>query len=251
MADDETTDLERRIRAMPKFEIHVHVEGACDPDTYWALAARNGIELPHDDLASFRRWFDFVDFDHFVDVYVTAVNLLQSPADFRFLIESFHEHQARQDIVYSEAFLSATYIAGRFEHDAMIDAITQGLERGRERHGVEVRLIPDIARHEPASQRPVLDFVKRGFDRGVFLGPPVRCCSRGMPSARIASDWAGRRRDSRRSSSRRASRRRGTTECTWWPTRARARGRRASGARWRRSAPSASATGCGASRTRI
>lgn len=194
MSDTGTTDLERRIRAIPKFELHVHVEGASDPDTYWALAERNGIELPHDDLESFRSWFDFVDFDHFVEVYVASVNLLTSPEDFRFLVEAFHGHQGRQNIVYSEAFLSATYIAERFDPDAMIDAIAEGLERGRRRHGVEVRLIPDIARHEPASQRPVLDFVKRGFDRGVFLGLGLGGPEKGFPPELFTETFAEARK---------------------------------------------------------
>ncbi|MBN8621225.1 MAG: adenosine deaminase, partial [Anaerolineae bacterium] len=38
------------IRAMPKVELHVHLQGATQPETWLELARRNHITLPADDL---------------------------------------------------------------------------------------------------------------------------------------------------------------------------------------------------------
>jgi hypothetical protein len=38
----ELEEIGRRVRAMPKAEVHVHLEGATDAETVWRMAARNG-----------------------------------------------------------------------------------------------------------------------------------------------------------------------------------------------------------------
>ena len=60
--------LEAFVGALPKAELHVHLEGAMRPATLLALARRNRVSLPADDVAGLREWFRFRDFDHFVDM---------------------------------------------------------------------------------------------------------------------------------------------------------------------------------------
>jgi adenosine deaminase len=162
--------LEQQIRQLPKFEIHVHMEGATEAETFYTIAQGNGIELPYPDLESWKQFFEFQNFPHFIEVYVSAVGLLRSAEDYAYLIEEFYGHQARQNIVYTEAFLSATYLADKFDHDEILEAIAGAMQRGKRKYGGEVRFIPDIARQEPESQKSVLQFVKRGVDQGVFIG---------------------------------------------------------------------------------
>jgi len=40
-------DIDSFMAAMPKCELHVHVEGTLEPELKFLLAARNGITLPH------------------------------------------------------------------------------------------------------------------------------------------------------------------------------------------------------------
>lgn len=157
---------------MPKFEIHVHMEGATDAETFFRLAQRNNMRLPipEQDLASWQNYFEFRDFPHFIEVYVSSVSLLRSTEDYAFLIEEFYRHQAAQNIVYTEAFLSATYLVDKFESDEILEAIARGMEAGKRKYGGEIRFIPDIARQEPESQWAVLELVKKGYDLGLFLG---------------------------------------------------------------------------------
>ena len=67
--------LESYIRAMPKVELHVHLEGAIQPETLLALAHRNGVALPTTTVAGLRSWYTFTDFPHFLEVYL-AVSFL-------------------------------------------------------------------------------------------------------------------------------------------------------------------------------
>ncbi len=73
--------LESYIRAMPKVELHVHLEGAIQPDTLLALAQRNGVALPASTVAELRSWYTFTDFAHFVEIYLAISACIRGPDD--------------------------------------------------------------------------------------------------------------------------------------------------------------------------
>lgn len=54
--------MEDFIRAMPKVELHVHLEGAIRPETLLTLARRHGKAMPADTVEGLRRWYRFRDF---------------------------------------------------------------------------------------------------------------------------------------------------------------------------------------------
>jgi adenosine deaminase len=102
-------ELGRRLDAMPKVEIHVHLEGATDAETVYEMAKRNRIALPVGSLPEWKAFYEFTDFNHFIDVYTAASQCMRSPDDFALMTERFLAHQARQNIRYSEAFLSVSH----------------------------------------------------------------------------------------------------------------------------------------------
>ena len=59
-------DVDAALVAMPKVELHVHVEGAQRPDTVWAMAQRNGVTLPAATLDEWRGFYRYRDFAHFI-----------------------------------------------------------------------------------------------------------------------------------------------------------------------------------------
>ncbi|MGL5806759.1 MAG: hypothetical protein ACRC2R_19965 [Xenococcaceae cyanobacterium] len=62
--------LADRLRAMPKAEIHVHIEGATSAETYYQIAQKNKIDLPVSSLEEWQSFFQFRNFAHFIEVYV-------------------------------------------------------------------------------------------------------------------------------------------------------------------------------------
>lgn len=145
--------LELFLRRMPKVELHVHLEGSMRPHVLLELARRNGVELPADDEEGLRRWFRFTDFDHFVQVYLTCSRALRNPEDFRLLALDFLEMQAEQNVLYTEAhFTISTHLAnggdrGNGWGDEILAALEEAMGEGERRHGVKLRLIPDIVRN--------------------------------------------------------------------------------------------------------
>ena len=168
--------------SMPKFELHVHVEGAVSADTYFRLASDNGVKLPADTPEAWRKYFEFKDFPHFIEVYITAVSAIKKASDYTFLVEEFYRNQHEQNILYSEAYLSASFLTGRFKDDEILDALEAGMKSGEAKYGVRVNFIPDIARNIPDSQEAVLDLVIKGKRRGLFIGIGLGGLETGYPA---------------------------------------------------------------------
>lgn len=157
-------------RQMPKIELHVHIEGSVSSHTYFQLAEQNKVTLPCETLEEWEQFFQFKDFAHFIEVYGTAVSTIQKPEDLAILIEDFYAGQAQQEIVYSEAYLSASFLVQHFRIEEILEAVDSGMRNGERTSGVRVNIIPDIARHMPETQWDVFELVRQGYEQEIFLG---------------------------------------------------------------------------------
>ena len=158
------TELDRRLAAMPKAEIHVHLEGATAPDASYAIARRNKVDLPVASLDEWRRYFDFRDFPHFIDVYRNTTDTIRTTDDLALMVAQFYVDQARQNIRYSECFISMSLHLRRLSAAEILDALAQGIERGQTVSSARVAFIADISREDPHTQGAVLDQMGRHAD---------------------------------------------------------------------------------------
>ena len=137
------------IRAMPKVELHVHLEGAVQPATLLTLARRNGIALPADSVEGIRAWFTFVDFPHFIEIYFAISGCLLSPDDIELITREFLAGQAAQHIRHSEV----TYTPyTHFNHKGLafadqLAAINRARAWAARELGVTMSLTLDISRN--------------------------------------------------------------------------------------------------------
>lgn len=166
---------------MPKIELHVHVEGAVNAETYFRLAQENNVKLPVSSFDEWQKFFEFKDFAHFIKVYITAVSSIKKPSDYSFLVEEFYKNQKEQKIIYTEAYLSASFLVDKFDDDEILDALALGMKTGEEKYGVKVNFIPDIARNIPDSQDRVLELILKGKERGIFIGIGLGGMESGFP----------------------------------------------------------------------
>jgi adenosine deaminase len=159
-----------RYTAMPKAEIHVHLEGATRAETSFTIARRNGVELPVATLDEWRRYFAFRDFPHFIEVYHATVDTIRTGDDLALMIAQFYVDQARQNIRYTEAFISISLHLRRLSADTILDALAQGIARGSGVTDARVAFIADIAREDVDLQEAVLELALRGAQRGIIIG---------------------------------------------------------------------------------
>jgi adenosine deaminase len=135
------------LQAVPKAELHVHLEGAIQPGTLLTLAARNGVSLPGRTEADLRDWFVFRDFPHFAEIYVTITRCLRNVEDYELVVHEFGAEMARQNVRYAEVtFSPSTHRAYGVSDQTMIDGLSRGRERVRAEFGVEINWTFDIVR---------------------------------------------------------------------------------------------------------
>ena len=178
-------ELIRKISAMPKVEIHVHLEGATSPELLFKLAARNHVDLPAATLQEWERFYEFKDFNHFIEVYQMSVACMQSPQDFTDMVLDFMRRQAEQHIQYSEVFISTTMHLEHMPGDEILSALQDGVRQGERLYNVQVKFIPDVPKEiciEKQAQDDVLQFALQARDMGIGLGLGIGGKEIGFPS---------------------------------------------------------------------
>ena len=187
-------ELAARLRAMPKVELHVHLEGTAAAATVWKLARRNGLALPARTLAEWEAFYDFQDFTHFVRVWGLATGSLRTAADYTWLVERFLQQQAAQNIGYSEAFFSPQLHLGRELTAAqLLAALAEGVRAGEAATGSRVRFLVDLdrSRGADATADAALNFALAGQARGgLFLGFSIGGPEPGYPPELFADLFA-------------------------------------------------------------
>jgi aminodeoxyfutalosine deaminase len=153
----------------PKIELHVHLEGTMRPHTLLEIARRNDYELPADTVEGVAKLYYYRDFAHFIDVWILTTNALRARDDFRQIVVEYAAEAADHGAVYLEGVFSPAERARRgVDWDDMFAGYCDGAEEARERHGVEVRLTPDIFRGATDEEADlVLDHSVRYRGRGV------------------------------------------------------------------------------------
>lgn len=154
MSRDIPTPLQSYLRAAPKAELHVHLEGSIQPATLLMLAQRNGITLPAGDVEGLRRWFTFRDFPHFIDVYVAITRCLKSSDDYELIAYEHGAEMARQHVRYAEVtFSPSTHDFLGVPFDVAFGGLTRGRARAHADFGVEINWVFDIVRNIDADGR--------------------------------------------------------------------------------------------------
>lgn len=161
------------IRALPKAELHLHLEGTVDPETLVELSNR------HDPnpitIKEATQLYEYADFNGFLMAFKAVTQRLLAAEDFDLVTYRMIERLSKQRVVHAEVYVSVGVVYWR-QHD--FEPLFEGIERGRERgerdFGVSVLWIFDAVRHfgTEAAKR-VFDLAVRYKDRhvvGVGIG---------------------------------------------------------------------------------
>jgi adenosine deaminase len=132
--------------ALPKAELHVHLEGTIAPETAVALARAHG-ELPDRVLPLVDGGYPtrYDTFDQFVELYLAVSAQVRTPDDLSVVAAAFARQQADQGVRYSEAtFTATTHVSNGMEPHAMWQAVVDGFAEVPE---TRVGLIVDAVRN--------------------------------------------------------------------------------------------------------
>lgn len=86
--------LPQLVATSPKAELHLHIEGTLEPELIFALAQRNGVQLPYADIEALRQAYAFTNLQSFLDLYYAGCNVLRTEQDFFDLAWSYFKRVA-------------------------------------------------------------------------------------------------------------------------------------------------------------
>ena len=140
------TDLTSFIAGLPKAELHVHHVGSASPRIVAELAARHEGRSPVPaDPAALADYFAFTDFAHFIEVYLTVVDLIRDDQDVRMLTYEVARELARQQVRYAELTITPFSSVKRgIPARAFCEAIEDARRGAAADFGIELRWCFDI-----------------------------------------------------------------------------------------------------------
>ncbi len=140
------TDLRTFIAGLPKVELHVHHVGSASPRIVAELAARHEGRSPVPaDPQLLADYFAFRDFAHFIEVYLSVVDLIRDQEDVWILTHEVARELARQQVRYAELTVTPySHVRRGIPAPAFCEAIEDARKRAAADFGIELRWCFDI-----------------------------------------------------------------------------------------------------------
>ena len=173
--------MEAFIHGIPKAELHIHIEGALEPELMLELAAKNGIALPFTSVAEIRRAYDFKDLQSFLDIYYQGARVLVDENDFFALTWQYLQKAAEQNVRHTEIFFDPqVHTARGIKFETVVSGIHRALDDARRQLGMSSRLIMCFLRDLGVAEARATLEVARDF-RAMITGVGLDSAEVGFP----------------------------------------------------------------------
>jgi len=184
VADAELPAGSEFLKALPKAELHLHLEGSLEPELMFKLAERNGIDLPYASVDEVKKAYDFTNLQSFLDIYYQCAGVLINEQDFYDLTWAYIEHCYNDGVIHVEPFFDPqTHTERGIDTATVINGITRALQDGKEKYGISYGLILCFLRHLSEEEafatlelaKPYLEhFIGVGLDSSEVGNPPEK-----------------------------------------------------------------------------
>ena len=136
------------LNALPKAELHLHLEGSLEPELLFALAERNKIALPWGDVEALRGAYAFNNLQEFLDLYYQGADVLRHEQDFYDLTWAYLQKCKAQGVIHTEPFFDPqTHTDRGIPFEVVLGGIRQALKDGQQQLGISSALILSFLRH--------------------------------------------------------------------------------------------------------
>jgi adenosine deaminase len=136
------------IRALPKAELHVHIEGTFEPELMFAIAQRNQIQIPYKSVEEVKQAYNFHNLQSFLDIYYAGANVLVHEQDFYDLAWAYFEKCHEDRVVHTEMFFDPqTHTDRGIAFATVIQGLQRACDDAKEKYGISSHLIMCFLRH--------------------------------------------------------------------------------------------------------
>jgi len=185
-----TERLTYLLTAMPKAELHIHIEGSLEPELIFKLAERNQVTLPFADVDSLRAAYAFKDLQSFLDIYYAGASVLLTEQDFYDMAMAYFTRAAQDNVLHTEVFFDPqTHTARGVPFSTFMPGLTRAAQDAKTEYGLSVSYIMCFLRHlseEDALQ--TLELSKPYRDQ--FIGVGLDSSERGHPPEKFKTVFA-------------------------------------------------------------
>lgn len=143
----EAPDPREWLRALPKAELHLHLEGSITPATLLELSRNNdSTPLTEEQAAKVYRYHDFPSF---LMSFKAVTERLHTPADYETITYAMLRDLAAQGVQHAEVYISIgiLYRFARLDVDEVMAAIERGRVRGERDFNLSLLWVIDAVRH--------------------------------------------------------------------------------------------------------
>ena len=135
-------------RAIPKAELHIHIEGSLEPELIFELAQRNGVALAYPSVEALRAAYAFTDLQSFLDIYYAGASVLLKAQDFHDMAWAYFLRAKADNVIHTELFFDPqTHTARGVPMAAVIEGLSGACRRAEAELGISSALILCFLRH--------------------------------------------------------------------------------------------------------
>jgi adenosine deaminase len=176
--------------AMPKAELHIHIEGSLEPELIFQLAQRNGVSLPYADVEALRRAYAFTNLQSFLDIYYAGASVLLHEQDFYDMAWAYLLRAQADNVVHAELFFDPqTHTARGVPMEAVVNGLHRACQDARGALGVDASLILCFLRH--LSEAEAFETLEQALPlQGKFIGVGLDSSELGHPPEKFARVFA-------------------------------------------------------------
>jgi adenosine deaminase len=138
------------IKALPKVELHIHLEGTLEPDNMFLFAERNKIALPYKTSNELYAAYQFKDLQSFLNLYYAGAKVLQTEEDFYDLTWSYIKKIQQQNVRHTELFFDPqTHTSRGIDIEIVINGIYEALKQAKKQFDISSEMILCFLRDLP------------------------------------------------------------------------------------------------------
>ena len=182
--------LPELLRAMPKAELHIHIEGSLEPEMIFALAQRNGVQLPYASVEALRAAYAFTNLQSFLDLYYAGASVLLHEQDFYDMAWAYFQRAKADHVVRAELFFDPqTHTARGVPMQAVIEGLSRACVDAKAQLDISADLILCFLRH--LSEDDALGTLEAAMPwRDRFIGVGLDSSELGHPPEKFARVFA-------------------------------------------------------------
>jgi adenosine deaminase len=144
----QNNELKQLVQALPKAELHLHIEGSLEPELMWRLARKHDIALPFSSVEAIQQAYQFNNLQSFLDLYYQGADVLRDEDDFYELMWAYLSKCHEQNIVHVEVmFDPQTHTIRDIGYEVFMPGFARAIEKAKTELGISVYLILSFLRH--------------------------------------------------------------------------------------------------------